>query len=557
MDECMCRNNDMLIEFLKPKAKLSLEAMFERVFSAGTPRDCDDHVFSASLGLLQMHAFQVPLVDDDIADIARRTAVNCLAHKQPHLFQMTSAQVLDTKSPHHLCYLFPFQEEWHVQMIYQDSYGSAIKCRSASVGFDYYLPVGNIAHSPHDVDGVQCGVVLNEGCSIRINMVDIPDCMYKYRNTKDDGPPNESDAKALLKIINLQQTSENVEWLLDRVTDEHEVILIFRNFGLLHDSIAFAESSNVIIIDDHDEVRRWKWQILPALGVSPFFGGFVPFCFPPALSDADARLQRAYMALTDEDEPGAEVLEASRGLLLERLGAEAGHVSELDEDELTTAIGSARALIGDALQALRRVQQRRRLLEAVASEVLFSVSDAAVDEACKKERLREEWRRREHWVQRQSLERRGPRKGKNRIRDALPKPSKEEVTRKIRCVASLVEQRSRMYQQTSRSVATFKRLGMLEGAVDDDAELRRARLRLAESDGPDSLLDGEVLVLTFPGARKSGAAATTSAHLRAPAPSGFIKVLDDATMRDKGLRVAQVNESALKLAMEMSLAEAG
>ena len=67
-----------------------------------------------------------------------------------------------------------------------------------------------------------------------------------------------------------------------------------------------------------------------------------------------------------------------------------------------------------ALAALHFSQRCQQLLEHVARQMTFDASDAAAEEVCAKKRLREEWRRRKHWVQQQAVERRGPKKGRNK-----------------------------------------------------------------------------------------------------------------------------------------------
>lgn len=87
------------------------------------------------------------------------------------------------------------------------------------------------------------------------------------------------------------------------------------------------------------------------------------------------------------------------------------------------------------------------MLEGVAIKCILAACDAAVDEAVKKERIREEWRRREHWVQRQALERRGPKKGKHKVRVTPAKevPSKEELHRSVQGAFDLVKERAQLY----------------------------------------------------------------------------------------------------------------
>lgn len=88
------------------------------------------------------------------------------------------------------------------------------------------------------------------------------------------------------------------------------------------------------------------------------------------------------------------------------------------------------------------------------------------------------------------------------------------------------------------------------------AAIRDARLQLAESKGPESLFEGEVLELQVSSCRSEASAHGPSRGCVMPRPTGFVKALDDVTERDREFTTAHMNESALKLGIEMSLTEA-
>ena len=71
---------------------------------------------------------------------------------------------------------------------------------------------------------------------------------------------------------------------------------------------------------------------------------------------------------------------------------------ELDAAELAAVLGQARSLAREALAALHFAQRRQAVHEAVVREAVLEASDAAAEKVAASFRLREEWRRREHWV---------------------------------------------------------------------------------------------------------------------------------------------------------------
>ena len=68
-------------------------------------------------------------------------------------------------------------------------------------------------------------------------------------------------------------------------------------------------------------------------------------------------------------------------------------LGELDEEEVASATGRAQSLAKEALAFLHREQCQQRALQ-----------EAAREEVCQQERLKEEWRRREHWVKSEACE---------------------------------------------------------------------------------------------------------------------------------------------------------
>ena len=105
------------------------------------------------------------------------------------------------------------------------------------------------------------------------------------------------------------------------------------------------------------------------------------------------------------------LFDATVASVRERLGLDADTIGDLDEVQLATALGNAKSLAQKALAFLHSAQRRARALV-----------EAAVEKAFRQERFREEWRRREQWVKSQSVQRQGPKKGRNKTRAVKPLP---------------------------------------------------------------------------------------------------------------------------------------
>jgi len=128
----------------------------------------------------------------------------------------------------------------------------------------------------------------------------------------------------------------------------------------------------------------------------------------------------------------------------------------------------------------------------------------------------------------------------------------------VRGAVDFVERRSAIYQRTATSIKTLERAGVaqrLSGV--EAASIRDAREQLAITQGPDSLFDGEVLLLRMPkkSTQSVAAIAKPTPAMRAPASSNLQDVFEASERRAHDLAVAHIDESALKLGIEMSLNE--
>merc|ERR1740117_1397475 len=113
-------------------------------------------------------------------------------------------------------------------------------------------------------------------------------------------------------------------------------MLLHRCHGLTHPRAPFAVSSNVVVLEDKEDVNYIINVVSRRLGLGLHNGdraAFVPFTFPPALSDADRRLQQACLddARSTLDSKN-NLRDASKACLIEELGEVPG-LAELDEKE--------------------------------------------------------------------------------------------------------------------------------------------------------------------------------------------------------------------------------
>jgi hypothetical protein len=383
--------------------------------------------------------------------------------------------------------------------------------------------------------------------------------------------PTKSDLQLSQELLQLeycmQPTSDNVTWLLKLASSDRSFICFCRNWGLMCDVAPFVESSNVVIVDDPAEVDRYLFQILPRIGVDirKTFTGFVPFSMPPALTDVDRRLQEAHFAVAlsvaDDVASKDELFHATGAALQEQLGEASTFLAELNDADVAATLGAARTLVTEALKALHRTLRRQKSLEHVAVQAVMTSIEQAINEVGQKEKLREEWRRREHWVQRQSFERRAPKKGKNKARSAaVPQaPAKEDLKKHVQHAVEYVEQRSRLYRHISNSIAVLQQEGLLHRLCPEERrqQLGGQDLSEASAEHPESLHEGEVVELRLKRSqpllkdRQSHASA-----VRPPRRGGFAAPIEEAKQRDVALALERTNEAAFKLGIEMSLADA-
>ena len=109
---------------------------------------------------------------------------------------------------------------------------------------------------------------------------------------------------------------------------------------------------------------------------------------------------------------------------------------------MAETLQKANSLVRKAMAALHAAERRFAQFEAVAREAIVLASDNAVEVIVEKARWREEWARREHWVRKQSTEKRGPKRKKNRVRDSAEKavpPCATQTCQGIRLAVERVE----------------------------------------------------------------------------------------------------------------------
>lgn len=249
-------------------------------------------------------------------------------------------------------------------------------------------------------------------------------------------------------------------------------------------------------------------------------------------------------------------------VLTDELGDQIQYLSELDDEELAATLSGARSLVTQALDALHRMQRRQHILKQAATEAIRGAADAAVEQANYHTRIREEWRQREHWVQRQALERQGPQKGKNRIRQPQPqaaaKTSKAELVLKVCSAVNFVEQRSGICERTANSIKTLEQAGLVQRLSGTEAQEMHGGQFRAVMDTDEQFGQGEVLVLRLPKKGLSLPSPATPAQraLRPPVGCDIFRVLDESCEKDKNLMAANFAEAELKRSIEMSLAQA-
>lgn len=235
------------------------------------------------------------------------------------------------------------------------------------------------------------------------------------------------------------------------------------------------------------------------------------------------------------------------------------------------------------MAALHAAERRRRTATEAAGEAVRQALEDAVEELRGKERLREDWRRREHWVAQQALEKRGPKNGKNRAAlrlqhaaEAPPPRDREELRRSIRRAAEDLQSRSQRYEHTAAAVVVREELGFprLEDLA-KDLEVRRLRVL---DEGAEAVFESEEVELLEPKKAPAGQAAAKerragegvdSAGARAaaatvkkrcsrdhPKRADWATALTTVDLHDREFALAHENETRLKLGVEMSLAEA-
>jgi hypothetical protein len=253
------------------------------------------------------------------------------------------------------------------------------------------------------------------------------------------------------------------------------------------------------------------------------------------------------------------VLAATDAVLREQLQDHVEALGDLDEVDLMDVIGNAKSLVHKALAALHAVEYRRRILETVAGDAVLEAINVAVAEVVAKDALREEWRRREHWVRKEAYQKYGPKKMRNRHRKTeLPqRPDSQILKKTLERVVENVHRRSMQYEFAAAKISALEKQGFLRPPLanaPDEAKVRIARQQLALDAGPKALFDGEVIESVVP--KRTHVENKSTIPLRPTiTPSAIISVFDAAHARDDDFAAARADEMALKAGIQMSLAE--
>ena len=320
------------------------------------------------------------------------------------------------------------------------------------------------------------------------------------------------------------------------------IVILTKVLGMTHPERPFAASSAVIVLEGADVVEMVK--VADKLGYD-WPGGIdnfaVPLSFPPYLSDADLRLQKAHCRLIG-CAPGAlqAAVEATQGVAKELLGDSVA-LLDIEEAMLRRQLAEADKLIRDALESLRAVHSARKASENLAAKIL----DVIFDEAWYKIKLRHEWKVREAKVRSWAQQRQRTSKNKARRRahhalDSAMANSSDHVADVIK----ELQQRTTHYRHTADGINSLAEFGLAELAPVSSAELCNG--------------DAEPLVLVQ--LTPQQAAAPSGRHPlpvqqrnRRRSKRSWFEVLDHASLRDREFSVAYKEEAELKLALEMSL----
>merc|ERR1711871_831729 len=338
-----------------------------------------------------------------------------LAMQRPDIFLHSSLQVVETESPAIHLAVFAFNGSWE--------FITFTSCFLCMVSLDAWRLPAAASHY-YKKDGHMCAIYLGqqvpvvlEGhsvCAWVVSCADMLALVLKWHQGH-----SQTGLEGEFAQVGLDYYQTAAEWFLEKATRHERIVLLHRNFGLMHDSAPFAESSTVVIVDDNDEVARLE-AILQTVGYSGSSHRYVvPISFPPALTDADAALQDAYLAaaMAPENDKCRDNLRKCTITSFEaHLGDTSDHLADLQEQDLFDVLGRLRSTVNDALTELRRAKCRFKALEDVAQKIIKEAADAAVEQCVRVQRIKAEWQQREHWVKKQSVEGRGPKKGKNKKR---------------------------------------------------------------------------------------------------------------------------------------------
>eukprot|EP00440_Ansanella_granifera_P023489 gb/GFBE01025505.1/.p1 GENE.gb/GFBE01025505.1/~~gb/GFBE01025505.1/.p1 ORF type:complete len:674 (+),score=136.58 gb/GFBE01025505.1/:1-2022(+) len=427
----------------------------------------------------------------------------------------------------------------------------------------YYMPYTRVCMTRK---GDTCHV--EEGCAIVVNYVHnlLPAFLWQQSALLniEGGDVETAAARAVLKeILMLPDTPQNREWLLSKLKHPEAFAMITRKcLGLTHPEIPFLESEEAVVVDDEATVDQILDYASATLGVKLGDGvqwAFLPVSFATPLSDVDRTLQHAYVREAMAA-PGSKASTAAavRAAAAEALGESISSLAEVEESDAKQMLETASSAVRAAMTELHAVERRQKVLKSAAETAVLHALERALAEIGSKEKLRQEWARREHWVFKQSFMKQGPKKGKNRVRSSQPETLETGAKPKPACAKQLfattvarLEHCTAKYQRTASLMAKLHVSGLLalDGAGANPAAQQE------NNDLEFAFAAGNFEVVPPKEANPDWFTSAPAVHSPARAKRRS-QAFVEAEARDKELILARYNENAFKLGVEMSLADA-
>jgi len=382
-------------------------------------------------------------------------------------------------------------------------------------------------------------------------------------------------------IFNEQMTQERAKWILERANSDFPLVIELRRcLGLTHPEIPFAESRSTVVVDDPAVIEQILEDVSPRLGLrlhlevafNPMSFAYMPYSFPPALCDSDRRWQEAHLAAARQ-QLGAdeELAAATEALVKERIGKD---LQALEDEDWKDILDQANALVREALASLHAAQKLANAPQEAAQSIIEVVLDQMFAELSDRQKLRHEWAKRVHWVEKQSVERRGPKKGKHRTgknpqAEAAPMRSRHEAKHAVKNAVADLGLRSKLHARTAATLVCLEAAGFarfLDLAPSEALPTQVLPPLPFPADGAEvpeectpSVFRSECVEVIF----SAHPHPDVSRHVRhrssCEAPSrcqqSFATKLDESVARDQQFAQAHADEIALKLALEMSIAE--